>query len=60
MYNGSAHTEYGYRDNGRLAEAVTASDCHQTENTDGQIGKAHLQLKQIPRRPTDRFGNDIG
>lgn len=33
--------------------------CDNPENTDGQVGKADLKLKEIPGRPADGFGDRV-
>ena len=48
-----AHSEDSHGNDGCLTEAVAAAHGDNPENTDCQIGKAHLKLKGIPGRPAD-------
>ena len=53
------YAQDSHGNDGGLTEAIAPAHGDNTENTDCQIGKAHLKLEGIPGWPADRFGHRV-
>ena len=59
MDDGGAYSEDSHRNDGCLTEPIAATHRDNSKNTDCQIGKADFELKRIPGRPADGFGDRV-